>query len=196
MKLAFAKTKSGVQLAVNLLGEVSSNILRRVSEHGNRSEESLAHLSGKKKAHKLKKVLGTPAGCPWDTLAGQARNPTGPCPRNFLSFTLETLKEEGICSRFAQGHPPHPCYHAERSGPIFILYREEKGTQTQTFGSGYLLVGWGASTLRGGSQKVRYVLPNPGKPNFLAGYPGILPGYPAKSPKSLRRRSLCSILVP
>ena len=37
--------------------------------------------------------------------------------------------------------------------------------------------GWGSSTWRGGGQKVRYVLRNPGKPNFWAGYPGILPGY-------------------
>ena len=36
--------------------------------------------------------------------------------------------------------------------------RQAKGTQTQTFWSGYLRVGWGSSTWRGGGQKVRYVL--------------------------------------
>ena len=41
----------------------------------------------------------------------------------------------------------------------------EKGTQTQTFWSGYFQVGWGSSTWRGGGQKVRYGLRNPGKPN-------------------------------
>ena len=56
--------------------------------------------------------------------------------------------------------------------------REEKRTQTEAFRSRYLWVGWGSSTSRGGFQKVRYVLRNPGKPNFLARYPGILPGYP------------------
>ena len=29
---------------------------------------------------------------------------------------------------------------------VFDLFREEKGTQTQTFRSGYLRVGWGSST--------------------------------------------------
>ena len=32
--------------------------------------------------------------------------------------------------------------------------------------------------MKGWGQKVRYVPRNPGKANFLAGYPGILPGYP------------------
>ena len=34
--------------------------------------------------------------------------------------------------------------------------------------------------MKGGGQKVRYVPRNPGNQTFLAGYPGILPGYPAK----------------
>ena len=43
------------------------------------------------------------------------------------------------------------------------------------------IFGWGGGLpLEGVGQKVRYVLRNPGKPNFLAGCPGILPGYPAK----------------
>ena len=36
----------------------------------------------------------------------------------------------------------------------------------------------------------------PGKSIFLAGYPGILLGYPGGPPKSLRRQSLCSIFGP
>ena len=75
------------------------------------------------------------------------------------------------------------------------FFREEKGTQTQTFWSGYLRVGWGSSTWRGGGQKVRYVLRNPGKPNFWAGYPGILGGISRGRPRSSTRKSLCSILV-
>ena len=43
--------------------------------------------------------------------------------------------------------------------------RQEKRAQAQTLGVGYLLVGWGSSTGRGGDQKVWYVL------NFLTGYP-------------------------
>ena len=54
---------------------------------------------------------------------------------------------------------------------------EEKGTQTQTFWSGYFLVGWGSSTRTGGGQKVRYVPRNQGNQTFWAGYPGISPGY-------------------
>ena len=34
-----------------------------------------------------------------------------------------------------------------------------------------------------GGQKVRYVLRNPGKPNFLAGYPGIFAGISRGCPK-------------
>ena len=60
-------------------------------------------------------------------------------------------------------------------GPSF---RQEKGTQTQTFWSGYSRVGWGSSTWTGGGQKVRYVPRNQGNQTFWAGYPGILPGYP------------------
>ena len=39
-------------------------------------------------------------------------------------------------------------------------------------------MGWGSSTRRGGGQKVWYVPRNQGNQTFLAGYPGILPGYP------------------
>ena len=42
-----------------------------------------------------------------------------------------------------------------------LTIRQEKGTQTQTFWSGYLRVAWGSSTWRGGGQKVRYVPRSP-----------------------------------
>ena len=51
------------------------------------------------------------------------------------------------------------------------------------FESGYFLVGWGSSTCSGGGQKVWYVPRNPGNQTFLAGYPGILPGYPGSARK-------------
>ena len=63
------------------------------------------------------------------------------------------------------------------------IIREEKGTQTQTFGSGYPPVGWGFSTWRGGGRKVRYVPRNQGNQTLLAGYPRILPGYPGGAQK-------------
>ena len=62
--------------------------------------------------------------------------------------------------------------------------RQEKGTQTQTSGSGYLPVGRRSSRWRGGDQKVRYVPRNPRKPNFLAGYPGIFARISRRCPKS------------
>ena len=34
------------------------------------------------------------------------------------------------------------------------------------------------------------------KPNFLAGYPGIVAGISLGCPKSLRKQSVCSILIP
>ena len=56
--------------------------------------------------------------------------------------------------------------------------------------------GGGDLPREGVGQKVRYVLRNAGKPNFLAGYPGIccrdIPGVPEK----FESKSLCSILLP
>ena len=63
-----------------------------------------------------------------------------------------------------------------------VIIREEKGTQTQTFGSVYPPVGWGFSTWRGGGRKVRYAPRNQGN-HTLAGYPRILPGYPGGARK-------------
>ena len=42
----------------------------------------------KKKAHKLKKIVGTPAGSPWDTWRDK-QGSTGRCPRDFLLTTVE-----------------------------------------------------------------------------------------------------------
>ena len=72
---------------------------------------------------------------------------------------------------------------------------EEKRTQTQTFWSGYLRAGWGSSTWRGGGQKVRYVPRNQGNQTYLAGYPGILPGYPGGARK-VWKKNLCWFFGP
>ena len=61
--------------------------------------------------------------------------------------------------------------------------RHEKGTQTQTFESGYFPVGEGSSMWMGGGQKARYVPRNQGNKTFLAAYPGILLGYPGGARK-------------
>ena len=70
--------------------------------------------------------------------------------------------------------------------------RQEKRTQTQTFWSGYLREGWGSSPWRGGGQKVRCVIRNPGKPNFLAGYPG----YPGGARKRWEEKVCVQFLFP
>ena len=44
--------------------------------------------SGKREAHKLKRILGTPAGGPWDTRRDK-QGSTGQCPRNVLLFATE-----------------------------------------------------------------------------------------------------------
>ena len=54
--------------------------------------------SGKKRAHKLKKVAGTPAGCPSDTWQDK-QGSTGRCPRESLLFSVQKLTEKGISAR-------------------------------------------------------------------------------------------------
>ena len=81
------------------------------------------------------------------------------------------------------------------SAKTFSFFREEKRTQTQTLGSGYPQVGWGFSMWRDGGRKVRYVPRNQGNQTLLAGFPGILPGYPGGARKAWEK-SLCSIFVP
>ena len=46
--------------------------------------------SGKEKAHKLKKILRTPAECPGDTRRDK-QGSTGRCPRNFSKLSAGTL---------------------------------------------------------------------------------------------------------
>ena len=75
----------------------------------------------------------------------------------------------------------YPLCDTISKGCCAIWVRHEKGTQTQTFESGYFLAGWGSSTRRGGGQKVRYVPRHQGNQTFLAGYPGILLEYPGSA---------------
>ena len=134
---------------------------------------------------------GKNAVCPWDKLFRSPhfverieKEQHIPCHGHFTPNASVARTIAGATISISKVSAASPCI------------REEKGTQTQTFGSGDLPVGWGSSTWRDGGQKVRYVPRNPGKPNFLAGYPGIFAGISLKCPKSLRKKSLCSILVP
>ena len=92
---------------------------------------------------------------------------------------------------------PFPQIHYSACGALCQgrVWRE-KGTQTQTFWSGYLRVGWGSSTRRGGGQNVRHVFRNPGKANFLAGYPGLWPGYPGGARKVWGQKVCVQFLSP
>ena len=64
--------------------------------------------------------------------------------------------------------------------PLLVRkFRQEKEHKPKLFGLD--IFRWGGRGLPrewGGGQKVRYVPRNPERPNFLAGYPEILPGYP------------------
>ena len=60
--------------------------------------------SGKKRAHKLKKIPGTPAGCSWDTPRDK-QGSTGQCPGDFLLFTVEKRTEKGIFAGTPAGCP-------------------------------------------------------------------------------------------
>ena len=52
----------------------------------------------------LRKLLGTPAGCPRDTRRDK-QGSTGRCPRNFLLFTVEKLTEKGNFAGTPAGCP-------------------------------------------------------------------------------------------
>ena len=60
-----------------------------------------SRCSGKKEAHKLEKLLETPARCPWDTRRDK-RGSTGRCPGDFLLFIIETWQKRA----FLLGHRP------------------------------------------------------------------------------------------
>ena len=89
---------------------------------------------------------------------------------NFLEHSFGALIEKGR----------HSCVHAKLLlGFCFMLISgKRKGPEPKLFGPD--IFGWGGGLpCEGvGGPKVRYVLQNSGKPNFLAGYPGVWAGYP------------------
>ena len=75
--------------------------------------------------------------------------------------------------------------------------RGGKGTQTQTFWSGYLRVGWGGLPREGvGAEKSSACRSKPGKREMFGGTSRDFAGISRRRPKSLRKKSLCSISVP
>ena len=63
------------------------------------------------------------------------------------------------------------------------FFREEKRNPDPSFCSGYLRVGVGGLPCEGVGLKSSVCPSKPGKSNFLAGYPGILLGYPGGARK-------------
>ena len=61
----------------------------------------LSKLSGKKRPINLRKILGKPAGCPWDSR--RDIQCTGRCSRDFLFFFFLILKKK---LTFLPGHRP------------------------------------------------------------------------------------------
>ena len=52
----------------------------------------------------IRKMPGTPAGCPWDT-RWDKQGSTGRCPRDLVLFTIEKLAEKGIFAGTPAGCP-------------------------------------------------------------------------------------------
>ena len=77
-----------------------------------------------------------------------------------------------------------------------VHIRQEKGTQTQMFWSGYLWVGWGFFHVKGRGPKSSVCPSKPRETKTLAGYPRIFGGISRECPKSLRKKRLCSISRP
>ena len=99
---------------------------------------------------------------------------------------LKTRKRCDTCAPFAPFaiafSSSWPCWNQTEdrsarflSENVYVQARE-RNTKTQTFGSGYLPVGWGVFHVRGWMSKNSVCLRSPGKPNFLAGYLGNLAG--------------------
>ena len=62
-------------------------------------------VSQERKGHiNLRKMPGTPAGCPWDTRRDK-RGSTGRCPRDFLLIAIEKRTEKAIFPGTPAGCP-------------------------------------------------------------------------------------------
>ena len=64
---------------------------------GSSSQERKGHIN-------LRKIPGTPSGCPWD-IRRDKQGSTGRCPRDFLLFTIEKRTEKGIFAGTPAGCP-------------------------------------------------------------------------------------------
>ena len=82
------------------------------------------------------------------------------------------LLRQGECERGSLASPswvPRSSYIevvTRASKRISFFFSEEKGTQTQTFWSGYIRVGWGSSTWRMGAKKFGMSVENQGSQTF------------------------------
>ena len=66
---------------------------------------AISATAQERKGHiNLRKIPGTPAGCPWDTRRDK-QGSTGRCPRDFLLFTIEKRTEKGNFAGTPAGCP-------------------------------------------------------------------------------------------
>ena len=98
----YRRTQSVLSCETVLSKQYSARLLKqpkeRVSGRISRGRPGVicADVSVKRRRHiKLRKIIGTPAGCPWDTRRDK-QGSTGRCPRNFLLFTKEKMTEKGL----------------------------------------------------------------------------------------------------
>ena len=74
---------------------------------------------------------------------------------------------------------------------VHCLVRQETGAQTQTFWSGYLLVGWGFSRWRGWGLPSSVCTSQPKETKLFGGISGIFARKTRRCPKSLRKKKVC-----
>ena len=100
----------------------------------------------------------------------------------------QQLKGKSVSEIFTRFHKLSHCFITFPPGPSpskqrVLAQGEQKRRKDNKKNRTNRLVrifsgGVGVCASRGGGQKVRYVPRNQGNQTFLAGYPGILPGYP------------------
>ena len=83
-----------------------------------------------------------------------------------------------------------------RKNLAVLTIRQEKEHKPKLLVPDFFRWGGGLPRERGGGQKVRYVPRNPGKPNFLVGYPGIFAGMSWGRPRSWRRKKFVFMFWP
>ena len=153
-------------------------------QHINRKTNSLV---------KVQMALRQTAGCPRANHAKKFM-----CsPRNTANINSSLWLTGGLsqgCSDFQKAHVfkvsvPFSCPNCA----CLSLLQVYGGVAEPPPPPGYLRVGWGSSTWRGGGQKVRHVFRNPGRPDGISWdfCQDVLGGA-----RKVWEKNVCSILIP